>query len=224
MRQFACFFLAAICLMGCHRSSSKAVPPLPSVRTEDVPAPARPSVVLERGSNLRAVAGEAYGHEDFSGFVAALNGIANPELAMAGATLKTPSLSVALRDAGLDPKYQPAINALALSCVTLRGVLPYYEKERDGSTTRPVKLSTGVKDRMVWCADAIDAALEVLRHPAPGHSVPKSTIGKLEGVSQSLRFYAAGNVESRDYDTFMLEKGFGLGFTYVLIWAQSHHH
>src|SRR6478752_2045008 len=94
MRQAICWFLAALLFAGCHRGSSKAVPPLPPVRTEDVPAPAKPSMVLQRGGNLRAVAGEAYGHEDFSGFVAALNGIANPERAMAGATLKTPSLSV----------------------------------------------------------------------------------------------------------------------------------
>jgi hypothetical protein len=89
---------------GCSRKPPKIViPPLPSVKMEDVAAPANLTVTIARGSNLREVATTAYGHEDFSGFVAVLNGMADPERVAAGAVLKTPSLPAGLRDASLDP-------------------------------------------------------------------------------------------------------------------------
>lgn len=38
-----------------------------------------------------------------------------------------------------------------------------------------------------------------------------------------LRQFATGQIGSLDCDVFLAEKGFGLGFTYALIWVQSHH-
>lgn len=217
--------------LGCSRKPPKAVvPPLPSVKIEEVAAPASPTVTIERGSNLNTVAENAYGHEDFSGFVAALNGIADPERVAAGAVLKTPSLPAALRDAGLDPAYQPAFNVLALTWADLRTTLPDYERERDlalhASGTRDdttFAISVPLRRRLLQCADHMDAALDVLAHPKEGHKMPRSTIGKFAGASADLRRFAAGQVGSWDYDVFLAEKGFGLGFTYALIWVQAHH-
>jgi hypothetical protein len=87
---------------------------------EDVPAPARPEVTVQPGDNLRGIGAGAYGHERFSGFVARVNGIADPERLQAGLTLKTPPLSIAFRDAGLSPQYQPVINALARGAGSLQ--------------------------------------------------------------------------------------------------------
>jgi hypothetical protein len=216
---------------GCSRKPPKAVvPPLPAVKVEDVPAPASPTVTIARGSNLREVATTAYGHEDFSGFVAALNGLANPERVAAGAMLKTPSLPAALRDAGLDPAYQPAFNVLAQTWAEMRTAIPDYQRERDlalhasgsrDSTT--FAISVPLSRRLLQCADNMDAALDVLAHPQAGHKLPRSTLGQFAGASGYLRLFATGQVGSLDYDVFLAEKSFGLGFSYALIWVQAHH-
>lgn len=212
---------------GCSRKPPKAVvPPLPAVKVEDVPAPASPTVTIARGSNLRKVATTAYGHEDFSGFVAALNGLANPERVAAGAVLKTPSLPAALRDAGLDPAYQPAFNVLAHTWSELHTALPDYQRERDAAGAgegTTFAITVPLSRRLLQCADNMDAALDVLAHPQAGHKLPRSTLGQFAGASGYLRLFATGQVGSMDYDLFLAEKSFGLGFTYALIWVQSHH-
>lgn len=216
---------------GCTPKPPKAViPPLPAVKMEDVPAPATVSVTIPRGSNLREVATTAYGCEDFSGFVAAFNGLADPERVAAGALLKTPSLPAALRDAGLDPAYQPAFNVLGKTWAEARTALPDYARERDlalhASGTRDnttFAISVPLSRRLLQCADNMDAALDVLAHPQAGHKLPRSTLGQFYGVSGMLRSFASGRVGSLDYDMFMAEKGFGLGFTYALIWVKAHH-
>ena len=169
--------------------------------TEDVPAPANPTATILGGSNLRDIAATSYGHEDFSGFVARLNRIADPERVATGATLKTPSLSMGLRDAGLDPSYQPAFNVLALSWAELRAALPDYERERDAAGARDgssFAITPDLSRRLLKCADAMDAALDVLANPKENHTLPQSTIGQFTGVSGPLRRFAAGRVESRD--------------------------
>jgi hypothetical protein len=104
--------------------------------------------------------------------------------------------------------------------------LPDYERERyaagagDEST---FAITAPLSRRLRQCADDMDAALDVLAHPKEGHKPPRSTLGKFAGASALLRQFATGQVYSRDYDVFLAEKGFGLGFTYALIWVQSHH-
>ncbi len=212
---------------GCSRKPPKAVvPPLPSVKMEDVSAPASVTVTIPRGSNLREVATTAYGHEDFNGFVAALNGLADPERVAAGAVLKTPSLPAALRDAGLDPAYQPAFNVLAQTWAELRTALPDYQRERDAAGARDgtaFAITVALSRRLLQCADHMDAALDVLAHPKEGHKLPRSTLGKFAGASGALRHFASGQVGSMDYDVFLAEKSFGLGFTYALIWVKDLH-
>lgn len=228
MRPLLILVLSVLVLaLGCSRTSPKTVvPPLPSVNIEEVSAPASPTITIPSGSNLREVATTAYGHENFSGFIAQLNGISNPERVAAGATLKTPSLAVGLRDGGLDPAYQPAINVLALTWDELRIALPDYKRERDSAGARDgasFAITPDLRRRLLKCADAVDAALDVLARAREPHKVPRSTIGQFARVSRLLRHFADGRVESHDYDIFLSRKGFGLGFTYVLIWAQSNH-
>jgi hypothetical protein len=227
MRLTVLALLLVLLTVGCHRKPPRAViPSLPVVKTEDVPAPEKATVVIQSGSNLREVAASAYGHEDFSGFVAQLNGISDPRRVAAGAVLKTPSLAAGLREAGLDPDYQPAINVLAKNWSDLKTVLPDFERECDASGVHDgssFTVTPAVKDRLTKCADAVDAAIDVLRHPKQGHVLPRSAIGQFAGVSTTLRHFAAGKVESLDYDVFLAEKAYGMGFTYVLIWAQSGH-
>ena len=222
-------FVAAVLFVatGCHRKPQTVVfPPLPKVEIADIRAPASSSIVVQSGSNLRSIAAAAYGHEDFSGFVGRLNQVTSSERLMAGFTLQTPALPIAFRDAGLDPRYQPAINALAKAWNDLQSTLPDYLKARDASGSGDGKsfpIVAELRVRLVTCADMIDAAIDVLNHPASGHNAPRKTIGQFAGVSSSLRNLSNGFIGSRDYDTFMLQKGFGFGFTYCLIWTQEHH-
>lgn len=222
--------IAAVVLLtitACGKKSDPIkIPPLPKIEVNDVPAPASATVIVERDSNLRAIAAVAYGHEDFSGFVAQLNGITAPERLMAGITLKTPSIPIVFRDAGIDVKYQPSINALAKAWTDLVIILPDYIKARDFSGAPDGKLFAippDVRTKLINCADAIDASIHALNHPAVGHSAPVKTIDQFARVSSSIRRLATGFVESHDYDAFLIEKGFGLGFTYALIWTQAHH-
>ncbi len=175
---------------------------------------------------MNTIATDTYGHEDFRGFVASLNGIRDPELVIAGTTLKTPSLAMGLKDAGLDPHYQPAINVLSKCWADVRAFLPDYEEQRSASGVRDggtFAITEPLSREMLRCADAMDAAIDVLNRPKDGHKLAKSTVGKFQGSSGALRWYAAGHAESNDYDTFMLQKGFGQGFTFLLIWVQSGH-
>lgn len=219
------FGMALCALAACQKKPrAAAVPPLPKVEISEIRAPASPTVIVDSGSNLRAIAKAAYGHEDFSGFVSQLNGIASPEGLIAGATLKTPSLPIAFRDAKLDPHYLPTIDILAKAWQDLQTVLPDYQKERNASGLRDgqaFSISEDLRLRLTHCADTMDAALDVLNHPLPGHSPPHKTIGQFATVSDSLHRLSTGAIGSRDYDTFMLQKRFGLGFTDALIWARA---
>lgn len=226
MKLHAVIFAGLVAVAGCGRKPAATVRPLPVVRIEDVPAPATATIIVKKDSNLQTIATDAYGHEDFSGFVASLNGIPDPALVMPGKTLQTPSLAIGIRDAGLDPRYQPAVNVLAKSWIDVRTFLPEYEKQRWASGVRDggtFMLSKPLRDQMLRCADSIDAACHVLEHPHAGHTAPKSTLGKFSGCSDSLRRFAAGHADSNDYDTFLLQKGFGHGFTYLLIWVKAGH-
>jgi hypothetical protein len=213
MRPSLLLLLAAVLLTHCNR---KTVPSLPSVKTEDVSAPANTEVTVPAGSNLQDIADKTYGHASFSGFIAQLNEIKSPERIVTGAILKTPSLAVGLRDAGLDPTYQPAINVLAQTWNQLRKLLPEYERQRNA-------LPANLQTKLLKCADQMDAAIDVLGHPKQGHRVPQSTLGQFSEAAISLRNLAAGIEEDRDYDVFMIGKRIGLGFTYTLIWAKSGH-
>lgn len=223
--RFSVILALLLVLSGCGRKTPAKVivPPLPKVEISDVPSPPTPTIIVAKGSTLQSIATTAYHHRDFSGFVGHLNGITIPEQLRAGATLKTPSLPVAFRDAGLHPQYQPAINALAKAWIDLVDILPAYIRARDDSGAgdgSSFTLPVDIQVRLISCADAIDASIDVLMHPATGHALPLKTIGQLAGVSASLRRFSKGFVDSRDYDTFLAEKGFGLGFTYAILWVQ----
>lgn len=198
---------------------------LPSVATEAVPAPGTLTVVVERGSNLRAVGGSAYGHERFSGFVAAINGLPDPERVQAGVTLKTPSLSVAFRDAGLDSRYQPAINVLAKACTDFYRVFPEYRKARyaSGIARGTFAIPQHIKTTYSQCADSIDAAIRVLVRVKPPHKVPQRTIDQFRQVSSGIRELAAGSIDGYGYDYDMVGQRFGIAFTNAIIWTQQHH-
>ena len=216
-----------LAVSGCGKIPAKSiVPPLPKVDIADVPSPATPTIIVEKDSNLRAIATAAYHHESFSGFVGQLNGISKPELLQAGATLKTPSLPVALRDAGLDPQYQPAVNALAKSWSDLAAVLPEYIRVRndsgasDGDT---FEIPEKIRKALLTCAETVDASIDALSHPRTGHVSPRSAIGQFAGASTSLQRFSQGFVESHDYDTYLLQKEFGIGFANLLFWVQAQH-
>ena len=198
---------------------------LPSVATEAVPPPAKLSAVMERGSNLRAVGAGAYGHERFSGSVAALNGISEPERVQAGVTLKTPSLSIAFRDVGLDPRYQPAINVLAKACTDFYGVFPEYRKARyaSGIASGTFAIPQHIRTTFLRCAGSIDAALRVLDAVKSPHAVPRMTINQFRQASAGIRDLAAGMIDGYGYDYNMVGQRFGLGFENAIIWVQHHH-
>lgn len=227
MRCLISTVLAILIGTGCRRPSSPvaAIPPLPVVATEAVPPPASPSVIVERGANLGAIAAAAYGHERFSGFVAALNGITDPGRIVTGQELKTPSLSSAFRDAGLDSLYQPAINALSKACTDYYAAEPAYLKARSesGVSSGTFPIPEGIRVTFLGCADAIEAASAALRAVKPPDSVPKTTIDQFQQVSGLIRELASGSIDGYGYDYDMVGLRFGLAFTNAIVWTQRHH-
>jgi hypothetical protein len=223
--------LVAIALSGCDRAAkaSKAAPPppapLPIVAEAEIPAPASPTVTVEAGSNLRAIAAKAYGHEKFSGFVARLNDLPDPEQVTAGAILKTPSLPVAFREAGLDHRYQPAINALAKACTDFYDELPSYLEARKASGVERGTFAIPEKSRDTFlkCADAIDAARRELETAKEPHKAPRMTLDQFAQASSLLRELATGSIDGYGYDSDLIGQRLGLGFTNAIVWTQENH-
>ena len=227
MRCLISTVLAILISTGCRRPASPvaAIQPLPVVATEAVPPPASPTVIVERGSNLGAIAAAAYGHECFAGFVAAINGITDPGRIVAGQELRTPSLSSAFRDAGLDPRHQPAINALSKACTDYYAAEPAYLKARDesGVSSGAFPIPQGICVTFVGCADVIEAATAALRAANPPGNVPKMTIDQFQQVSGLIRELASGSIDGYGYDHEMVGQRFGLAFTNAIVWTQDHH-
>ena len=219
----------ALSLAACQRAAkapaAKVRPPLPVVAITDIPAPASASVVVKPGMNLREVGAGAYGHERFSGFVAVLNDIPNPEQIAVGITLKTPSLALAFQDAGLDPKYQPDINALAKACTDFREALPAYleAREKSGGSAGTFAIPAESKKTFLECADAIDAARYDLDNVKSPHKIPRKTIDQVAQASFQLRELATGAIDGYGYDHDLVGQRFGLGFTNALIWTRDRH-
>jgi hypothetical protein len=225
---FSCFSLAI--LSACKPAATdhgapRSPTPLPVVAVSDVPPPASLTVTVERGSNLRSIADWAYGHENFSGFLAVINGIADPGRINAGAVLRTPSLAVAFHDAGLDARYQPAINALAKACTDYYQVEPDYLVVRgaSGITEGVFSIPTSIKTAFGAIADTIDAVVASLQLVEPPHSAPRAALGQLGQASAQIRELASGRIDGYGYDYDLVGKRLGLGFTDAIIWTKQGH-
>ena len=122
---------------------------------------------------------------------------------MAGATLKLPSLSIAFRDAGLDPRYQPAINVLAKSCTDFHAVLPAYLNARNvsGVGAGHFAISSDLQRKLAACADGIDAACRILRSPPAPHAAPKMTIAQFTqmGLRTAMETAKAWELAPREH-------------------------
>ena len=227
MRCLISAVLAVLISTGCRSPSSPiaAIPPLPVVATEAVPPPASSSVIVERGATLGTIAAAAYGHERFAGFVAALNGITDPGRIVVGQELRTPSLSSAFFVAGLDPRYQPAINALSKACTDYYAAEPEYLKARDesGVSSGTFPIPNGIRATFAGCAAAIEAATAALGAAKPPDNVPKMTIDQFQQASGLIRELASGSIDGYGYDYDMVGQRFGLAFTNAIIWTQHHH-
>lgn len=219
----------SLALISCNRprkaAPAKIVPPLPVVAVEEVPAPAVTTVTVARGETLETLAERIYQHRSFGGFLGRVNEVADPGRLATGTVLRTPALPVAFRDAGLDPRYQPAINALAKATTDFHAVLPAYRKAREasGAGKGSFAIPPEIRDTLLKCADTIEAGADALGHPAPAHHAPKLTVRQFLGAAELLRQLAGGSIDGDGYDYDMIDQRLALGFTYALIWTQQKH-
>lgn len=231
MKPWSLPILAAIALSSCDRQSrishaaAPAPAPLPVVAEAEIPAPASSKVTVEPGIDLGTIAEKAYGHSKFYSFVARLNGITDPQKLPAGAILKTPSLPIAFREAGLDARYQPAINALSKACTDFHEILPHYLETRraSGVTSGSFAIPEKAKDCFLKCADTLDAAKRELEAAKEPDQVPRMALNQFEQASTQLRELATGSVDGYDYDSDLVGQRLGLGFTNLIIWTQEGH-
>lgn len=229
MGRFLIMVLCSLLFAGCDRKPSVPVKPaqrsLPVVAIEDIPAPKTQTVRVERGQNLRSIGAGAYGHERFSGFVAVLNGIPDPERIGEGVELKTPSLGLAFRDAGADPAYQPIFNALAKACTDYYDTEPAYLAARRASGVERGHFSipVDIHATLLACAETIDAGVAKLSAVKPPHGVPEMAIGQFRQAAGHIRELAGGSIDGYGYDYDLVGQRFGLAFTNALIWTKQGH-
>ncbi|HEY1082068.1 MAG TPA: hypothetical protein VGE29_07390 [Prosthecobacter sp.] len=214
--------LASLAMVGCERR--QATVKLPQIEVTDVPVPSQPAVVIRPGDVLNDLAETAYGHENFSDFIQRFNGIADVTRLQVGFQLQTPSLAAAFQQKGLDARYQPAVNALALAWTKLTKCLPDYERARAESGAKdgnnfglPKTLKSDLEDIVTTTT----AVLQMLKNPAQGHTAPKSAILRLEEALGMVRKLALGRVDSHDYDIFLTGDSYALVFDHLLIWVQT---
>jgi hypothetical protein len=234
MRPLLAVILISMCtaLAGCHKShpphpaaAPAPPPPLPVVKAEDVPAPPQPSVVLEKGMVLKQVAVESYGHDRFAGMLLKFNKIADANRIKAGTVIKTPSIPEIFKEEGLDPKYQPAINALAKATHDFYALLPDYRAERTKAMTDPdnkkITLPVEMKEKLDQIADAVAAAAAVFAGAAPPHKTPNATVQEFRQAAIQIRALGAGVVKAAEEDEHLVGQRLGLGMTNALIWVQQ---
>jgi len=139
--------------------------------------------------------------------------------------LKTPPIPIAFKDAGLDSRYQPAINTLAKASADFYSVLPAYLEARRNSGVSSGKFSipADIRGKLLACADVIDAAINILATPAPSHKVPTKTISQFRGASSQIRQLADGSIDGYGYDYEEVKQSIAFGFINALVWTQNHH-
>jgi len=190
-------------------------------------APTSPgsAMTLQEGTTLASVATVTYGHPKFATFLARLNGIPDPDHLASGTLLKTPPLADGLKDAGLAPPYQEAVRSLAKAWSDFHTASPAYWKAREASgiVSGKFAIPADLSATFSSAADAVEAAVKILSHPAPGHQAPQKTIGQLNQCISPLRMLATGAVDGYGYDHDMVGQRFALAFTGLLVWAQERH-
>lgn len=236
MRPFPAVIVICLCtvLAGCHRTrnahSSHAPapppPPLPVVKAEDVPPPAKTSVVLEKGMVLGQVAEQAYGHKKFAGMVLKFNKVPDPTKIKIGTVINTPPIPEVFSSEGLDPKYQPAINVIAKTAHDFFALRPAYVAVRDQAqkTTPNVKkmvIPADMKAKLDQMADALSAAAAVFAGAAEPHKAPNATVQQIREAALKLHTMANGVIVSADYDDDMVGQHLGAAMTNALIWVQQ---
>lgn len=117
-----------------------ALPWLMDVCTAQVPTPtggsstpAVQTVMIAQGANLDGIAQSVYGNRRFSEFLALVNDIPDPTRIQSGSILKTPPLAPALKQAGLDARYEKAAEAMAEAWTDYCTLFPAYLKARESS-------------------------------------------------------------------------------------------
>lgn len=236
MRLFSAVLMICLCtaLAACHKprpahpahAAAPPPPPLPVVKAEEVPAPAKPSVVLEKGMVLSQVAEEAYGNKKFAGMVLKFNKIADPTKIKTGTVINTPSIPELFKTEGLDPKYQPAINVLAKAAHDFFELRPQYRDVRskamagDAAMTK-IAIPAEMKEKFDHLADALASAAAVFAGAEAPHKAPNATVQQFREAALQLRALGAGAVHTTDYDDDMVGQHLGLGMTNALIWVQQ---
>lgn len=201
----------------------KKAPVLPKVSVSEVPSPKTPSIVLKRGMLLRDVAAEAYGHERFYRFIMVVNGLTDETKIPAGKTLQTPSIAAAFHDAGLDPRYQLAINALAKAAMEFQATLPAYLRAREASgvSLGTFAIPKDIQSAFASQADAIAAVKGVLNKTQAPHQRPTITIQHLEQAESWIRILAQGEIDGLGYDYDFVGQHTALSLSCAFVWMKD---
>ena len=211
------------CLAMALASCGKQIPLLPEVSVSEVPSPKTPSIVLKRGMLLGDVAGEVYGHERFYRFIMVVNGLTEETKIPAGKTLQTPSIAAAFHDAGLDPRYQPAINALAKAAMEFQAILPAYLKAREtsGDSVGTFAIPKDIQSALSSQADVIVAVKRVLNKAQAPHQRPTTTIQHLEQAESWLRILAQCEIDGLGYDYDFVSQHTALSLSCAFVWMKE---
>lgn len=172
---------------------------------------------------LRDVAEEAYGHERFYRFIMVANGLKDEAKIPAGKTIQTPSIAAAFRDAGLAPRYQPVINALAKAAMEFEAILPEYIAARNASgvSAGTFAIPKHIQAAFFAQADVMEAAQNILRKVHSPHEAPTITVQHLDQAVTWLRILAKGEIDGLGYDHDFVSQHTALSLSCAFVWMKE---
>ncbi len=207
------------CVIGAFFGIRALLPAMPRVGIDEVVAPKTESVVFGPGMDLEKVAAAAYGERHFAVLLAQFHHVSESRIPD-GMVIRTPSIPRLFQQAGLEARYQPAINALARAAQEFYTARPAYELERKGVLRwTKFRVSDAMSRKLFRLADELEMSGEWLaKQVAAPQTVPKLSIGHFNQAAAGLRSLAKGVVE--EYDMEMIGQHFGHGFQNLLAWVE----
>jgi hypothetical protein len=216
------FALGSLALFGWYRAARKV--PLPKVAIEDIAPPPSASVTLIRSMNLNSISALAYGSERLSVLLQTHNHIADVTRIPDGTMIQTPCLPRMFQQAGLDPRFQPAINVLCKTWQDFHArALDYRTLPSSVSSSRSagVLLPPILRAEFERLARAVDlAAASITEEVQSPRSKPLEALFHFQQAAEALRALANGTA-NQDYGTEMVYQRLAIGLSYVLNWAQT---
>jgi LysM repeat protein len=219
MARITAIWTASLCLAGCRADPPRTFTP--------PPPPAKLEHTVKAGDTLEAIATEAYGHGRYSLLIAQHNRITDVTRLQIGQRVATPAIAEMFRSAGLDPKFDQALAALASAVWDFHLALPSYTEarrglERDGAPQ--INLPKIHAGRLGNIADVVEFAIRDIEQKVETPAgTPSKSIAQFQQALGHLRDLANGEVDGLYYDIDLVDQRLAHGLSNLYVWTIETH-